>query len=155
MTQRSKSTLFLIEQLIVIAVFAICAAACISILVAAYFYTTDSKTLSQATIKAESGAEAFKVTGSDFASAADILGGSTTTVGLGTSGVSVIAVYYDNNWQVSNNNFNASYVMNLIIESAEGDADISLISGRVVVSSTAGDEIISLNVAMRERIDGE
>jgi len=149
MTNRSKSTLFLIEQLIVIAVFAICAVACISILTAAYFYANDSGALSHAIVKAESGAEVFKVTGSDFAAAADILGGTTTSEGLGTDGVSVVAVYYDNTWQISDEE-NASYVLNLIIESAQGAQDFDVITGRVKVGRISGEELISLAVAARD-----
>jgi len=149
MTNRSKSTLFLIEQLIVIAVFAICAVACISILTASFFYANDSNATSHAIVKAESGAEVFKVTGADFAAAAEILGGQTTSESLGADGVSVIAVYYDSNWQVCNKE-NASYVLNLIIESALGAQDFDVIQGRVTVEKITGEELISLKVAARD-----
>jgi len=149
MTNRSKSTLFLIEQLIVIAVFAICAVACISILTASYFYANDSNAVSHAIVKAESGAEVFKVTGRDFTSAANILGGTVTSVGLGSDGVSVLAVYYDNNWQVSAED-NASYKLYLVIESAQGAQDFDVITARVTVERITGEELISLNVAARD-----
>ena len=149
MTNRSKSTLFLIEQLIVIAVFAVCAVACISILTASYFYANDSNAVSHAIVKAESGAEVFKATGSDFGAAADILGGLNTSDSIGAGGVSVIAVYYDSSWQISNNE-NASYTMNLIIEQAQGEQDFDVITGRITVKRTTGEELISLNVAARD-----
>jgi len=148
MTNRSKSTLFLIEQLIVIAVFAICAVACISILTASYFYANDGSAVSNAIVKAESGAEVFKVTGSDFGKAADILGGKTTSESLGTAGVSVLSVYYDSSWQICDES-NASYVLHLIIESAQGTQDFEVITGRVTVSRNTGEELISLKVAAR------
>jgi len=149
MTNRSKSTLFLIEQLIVIAVFAICAVACISILTASYFYANDSNAVSHAIVKAESGAEVFKVTGSDFAKAADILGGSTTSKSLGTDGVSVLQVFYDSSWQVCNKE-NASYVMHLIIETAQGAQDFGVITGQVTVERITGEELVSLKTAARD-----
>jgi len=152
MTNRSKSTLFLIEQLIVIAVFAICAVACISILTAAYFNATDSKATSHAILKAESAAEVFKVFGDDFSAIADTLGGTTTVAGLGTAGVSVVAVYYDSSWRVCREQ-DASYVLNLIIESAEafqGTRDLTVITGRVTVERITGEELVSLRVAVRE-----
>ena len=146
MTNRSKSTLFLIEQLIVVAVFAICAVACISILTAAYFNANDSKSVNHAVLKAESAAEVFKVTGNDFAALADILGGTTTVTGLGTSGVSVVSVYYDNLWMVTYE-ANASYIMNLIIESVQNIGNRDLIQGNVTVSRAAGEEVITLKVS--------
>jgi len=149
MTNRSKSTLFLIEQLIVIAVFAICAVACISILTASYFYANDSNATSHAVTKAESGAEVFKATGSNFAKAAELLGGETTSISLGTDGVSVLAVYYDSHWNVSNED-GASYVLYLIIESAGGAPDFDVITGRITVKRTSGEELISLHVVARD-----
>jgi len=156
MTQRSKSTLFLIEQLIVIAVFAICAAACISILTAAYFYTIDSRATDNAIVKAESMAETFKAVGTDFTAIADILGGETTSVGLGTAGVSVVAVYYDSAWQISSKPY-ASYGAYLLIEStaahttdtSNGTVFIDVITGRVIVERITGEELVSLTVAIR------
>jgi len=153
MTQRSKSTLFLIEQLIVIAVFAICAVACISILTAAYFNANDSRATNHAMQKAESCAEVFKITGDDFSVIANIMGGTTTTVGLGTSGVAVVAVYYDSAWQISNES-NASFILNLIIESAIDVMGHSLIQGRVVVERITGEELVSLAVAVRDSQEG-
>jgi len=149
MANRSKSTLFLIEQLMVIVVFAICAVACINILTAAYFNAVDSRDLSNAVLKAESGAEVFKATVSDFAAAADLLGGTTHAQSMNTGGVSVLDVYYDSSWQKSDET-NASYVLNLIIDSAETPqmlGESTLISGRVIVSKITGEIIISLPVA--------
>jgi len=148
MTNRSKSTLFLIEQLIVIAVFAICAVACISILTASYFYANDGSAVSNAIIKAESGAEVFKVTGSDFTAAADILGGSITSETSAAGGVSVLSVYYDSSWQICSES-NASYVLHLVIESVQGTADFEVITGRVTVGRISGEELISLKAAAR------
>jgi len=95
MNTRSKSTLFLIEQLIVIAVFAICAAACISILASAYFTAEDSRDISSALLVAESGAEAFKATNGDLSSVARVLGGTVSTA----AGTDTLTVYYDEHWQ--------------------------------------------------------
>ena len=149
MTQHSKSTLFLIEQLIVIAVFAVCAVACISILTAAYFNANDSQATNHAMQKAESCAEVFKVTGDDFGAIANIMGGTTTSAGLGISGVAVVAVYYNSSWQISNES-NANFVLRLIIESALNIHDHSLIQGKVIVERISGEELVSLTVAVRD-----
>jgi len=148
MTQRSKSTLFLIEQLIVIAVFAICAVACISILTTAFFYATDSKATSHAVLKAESAAEVFKTTGDDFAALASILGGSASPVSLSKGGVSVVTVYYDNTWYVSDE-ANAGFVLHLVIESVQTIGEHDFISGNVFVERISGEELVTLKVAVR------
>ena len=108
MSSRSKSTLFLIEQLIVIAVFAICATACVRILTNAYFYAVDSRDVSNALIVAQSGADTFKAVGGDFGKAAGLLGGTINY----RDGVTVIAVFYDDKWRVCGEE-NAHYVLSL------------------------------------------
>ena len=148
MTNRSKSTLFLIEQLIVIAVFAVCAVACISILTASYFYANDGNAVNNATIKAQSGAEVFKASGSDFSTVAEILGGTVTSTGLGADGVSVVAVYYDKDWVICTED-DAGYVLNLEIAEAHNNGDFDVITGRVRVRRITGEELITLSVAAR------
>ena len=144
MTHRSKSTLFLIEQLIVIAVFAICAVACLSILTAAYFNANDSKAASHAILRAESAAEVFKATGGDHAKTSDILGG---TGGM-KSQYPAIAVYYDNVWQISNEE-NASYVLYIAIYPT-GEST-GLVMSELSVEKVTGEELIAFPLAVRER----
>jgi len=145
MTHRSKSTLFLIEQLIVIAVFAICAVACISILTSAYFTANDSKATSHAILVAESGAEVFKATGGDFAAVADIMGGFTKQ---GDSGSAVVAVYYDSSWQVSSE-ANADYLLNLVVDAPGNANDSTLVTGELSVEKVTGEELVAFSVAAR------
>lgn len=149
MTRRSKSMLFLIEQLIVIAVFAICAVACISILTAAYLDANDSRAISRAIVMAESGAEVFKATGGDFAVIADMLGGRADVAGAD------VIVYYNSAWQAGEAD-GASYVLSLVTVAPEYDAaeyrhDISLITGRLTVERITGEELIALTLATRGR----
>jgi len=146
MTQRSKSTLFLIEQLIVIAVFAICAAACVSILTAAYFYADDSSATSNAVIKAESAAEIFKATGGDVTVIADMLGGSAEP---NTSFGCIVTVYYDSLWEVCFP-FDASYVLRISsVETSNTARDLTLIAGSVSVERVSGEELIFFPIAAR------
>jgi len=151
MTHRSKSTLFLIEQLIVIAVFAICAVACISILTAAYFNANDSRDISHALLKAESGAEVFKATGGDVTAAAEILGG-TGRGGFRASGESEISVFYDKNWQVCEAG-DASFMLVLYINAAEGRNmnDILLTSGTLTVERITGEELVAFKLTAVRR----
>jgi len=144
MTHRSKSTLFLIEQIIVIAVFALCAAACVRILTSAYFTANDTKATSHAVLKAESAAETFKATNGDIDAIARILGGTSGTAADGVAGV---AVYYDSSWQVSSEG-NASYHLGLAIY-APGDQKPGLIEGEVWVTKITGEGLVSFPVAAR------
>ena len=152
MTHRSKSTLFLIEQLIVIAVFAICAVACISILTAAYFYANDSKATSHAVLRAESAAEIFKATGGDTSVVAEIMGGELRG-GIGYSGSTSAVVYYDSTWQVSDET-NASYVLHLAVAASQlshglVEDDLIIVSGNILVSRITGEELVAFPVAVR------
>ena len=144
MNTRSKSTLFLIEQLIVIAVFAICAAACISILASAYFTSEDTRDMSNALLVAESAAEAYKATGGDLASVAGIMGG-----GLDYSdGTYGMMVNYDGNWNVSAGS--DSVYRLLLMPQDIGSVHSSLDSANLSVSKQTGEEIISFPVVTRK-----
>ena len=147
MTHRSKSTLFLIEQIIVIAVFAICAAACVRILTAAYFTANDTQATSNAVLKAESAAETFKATNGDIDAIASILGGTSGTAADGVAGV---AVYYDSSWQVTTEG-NASYHLGLAIYPPENPSDTHLLNGEVWVVKITGEGLVSFPVSTRSR----
>jgi len=151
MTNRSKSTLFLIEQLIVIAVFAICAVACISILTAAYFNANDSKATSHAILKAESAAEVFKATGGNERAVMEILGGTRGE----KYDYSVrqffpaVTVYYDSAWQVSNEE-NASFVLLIAVYPSTTGLDTFVLSD-LTVEKITGEELVAFPLAARTR----
>ena len=142
MTQRSKSTLFLIEQLIVIAVFAICAAVCIYVLTAAYFITDNTVAENNALLKAESAAEIFKATGGDEGTVRSILGG-TSSVRTGYPGVTV---FYDDVWQNSNED-NASYVLHIGYRPT--GINNSLVVAELTVERITGEELVTFPLAAR------
>ena len=142
MKYRSKSTLFLIEQLIVIAVFAICATACVKIVTSAYFYAIDSRDVSNAIFAAESGADSFKSVSGDFGEAAVLLGGFTEN----RDGSVVLVVYYDDKWQVSGKE-SAQYVLNLAGKPS-GTLPSRLFNGELSIARTDGDELVSIPVAV-------
>jgi len=155
MTQRSKSTLFLIEQLIVIAVFAICAAACISILTASYFYATDSQSAGNAILKAETAAELYKATGGDVVMITSFLGGVVESVGVGHPGAVQAAVYYNNAWQISNE-LTASYVLRINSTGASYySLGIRLESGYLTVEKITGEQFVAFPLAARKIIGAE
>jgi len=144
MTQRSKSTLFLIEQLIVIAVFAICAVACVSILSAAYFNTNDSNSTRHAILKAESSAEVFKATGGDFSVVANTMGG---IVKQGDSGTAIIVVYYNSLWQNCEEE-DASYVLTIEVDAMWNPYDFEFSTADLSVGKITGEELVAMEVAV-------
>jgi len=141
-SNRSKSTLFLIEQLIVVAVFAICAVACVRILTAAYFTSRDTRDVSHAIIVAETAAESFKAVSGDFNRTASIIGGSFSNL----DGYDAVIVYFDSGWHLidSSNAEQAYYVLHLI--SNDNDSDSSRIhAGQVTVSRLHYDDDILID----------
>jgi hypothetical protein len=145
MNQRSRSTLFLIEQLIVVAVFAICSAACIRILTSAYLTARESKDVTNAISIAESGAESFKAAAGDIGKVAEILGGVTDKA----NGVNEAIVYYDKQWQDCGKD-DAFYIFRLIIERPETQPML-LITGEIVVEKLTGESLIAFKVATGNR----
>ncbi|MCL2201817.1 MAG: hypothetical protein FWB75_07605 [Oscillospiraceae bacterium] len=155
MRQRSKSTLFLIEQLIVIAVFAICATACISILTNAYFQARDSRDISNALLAAESVAESFKAVSGDFDTAAEISGGQAELL---DGGYRAITVFFDSNWQVSSETA-AEYILRLTGNHSAPPPAVPtptplLTTTTLTVNRISGDELVSFPVAVRLPIGG-
>ena len=142
MNNRSRSTLFLIEQLIVIAVFAVCAAACVKILTDAYFTTNHSKDVSNALLAAENSAESFKAAGGDLSQVARILGGDASTL----NGAPVVIVYFDKQWSACGDVSGASYVLRLTV--SQGNSS-SLQSGDISVEKLTGEELVALTVTAR------
>ena len=66
MANRSKHTLFLMEQLVVILVFAICAAVTVRIFVGSFLMAENAKHMKNALLIAESVAEVYKATDGDL-----------------------------------------------------------------------------------------
>ena len=151
MGERSKSTLFLMEQLIVIAVFAVCAAVCVNIIVSSYLMTVEAVNTKNALIISESAAETFKATGGDIRRVAEILSGSVNNYNSYTSYYSyyddnLFFVYYNINWQPCSRE-QASFVLHL----ARTDTEHQLvIFGDIAVhKKEAGDELMRLPIAVR------
>ena len=138
---RSKSTLFLMEQLIVILIFAICAAVCVQIFVSSYLTTVESKDRSNALIAAESCAESYKATFGNLAETAELLGGELSPE------ADAIAVLYDKQWQVCGE-ADAVYILRLT--AARPAADSSLVLGDIFVfKNTDKEAIVAFTTAAR------
>jgi len=138
MTGRSRAALFLIEKLIVIAVFALCAAACASIFVEAYITANAAKDMNQALVVAKNGAELFKAYGDPYETAG-LLGGEYWILDKDEA----IVVFYDKNWRITPEH-DAEYVMSLRLIDGEPEY-----IRKLTVESVARDEILSFTVAAR------
>ena len=93
---RSRSALFLIEQLIVVTIFAVCASVCVKIFVGSYLMAKDTRDMNRALIAAKNGAECFKAYGD--------LGKTAYALNEGEHGMDgspdAAVVYYDAAWRV-------------------------------------------------------
>ena len=147
MNTRSKSTLFLIEQLIVVAVFAICAAACITMLTFAYFTTVEKNEMRNAILVAENAAEVFKATDGSAEGIVSILGGEYAVVATAEGSSVITTIYYDSDWQVSTLE-NASFKMQLSRHVTPSESMFSLVLSDLVVTRINGEEILSFPVAV-------
>lgn len=144
MKHRSKSTLFLIELLIAIAVFAACAAICVKILVYSYTMATDGRDLRNALRAAENGAELYKASGGNAEDVAARLGGIVHE----EDGAHIVVVFYNRDWRVCEESA-ASYSMRLVC--SEPDGAYAPHHGELAVLHITGDEIMAFSVAAREK----
>lgn len=139
MKSRSRATLFLIEQLIVVAIFSICAAGCVGTLVSAYISARDSRDITNALLVAENGAENFKATGGEPEIVAELLGG----ILVKESGSVTAIVYYDDQWKRCAEN-DAIYSMRIATENPASQ-DINVYS-ELTVEKLTGEIIVTFPV---------
>jgi hypothetical protein len=142
--KRSRSTLFLMEQLIVVAVFAVCAAACVKILTASYFMANETRDKSNAIKVAESGAECYKATSGDIAATAELIGGTVS----GSGGYPEAVLYYNEDWVVCGEG-DAAYLFRLISYGRQQTGASALSTGQLSVEKLTGEVIVSFPVASR------
>ena len=142
MIKNSRSTLFLMEQVIVITVFAVCAAICARILVASYLMTTTAVDTKNALFIAESTAESYKAFAGNTAQVAELIGNANSN-----HNNHMLVVYFDTYWQPTQESY-ASFVLHL----QKRDAHPLVMVSDITVSRVAtGDELVQLTVATRER----
>jgi type II secretory pathway pseudopilin PulG len=142
MSKRSRSTLFLIEQLIVIAIFAVCAAACVSILTVSFISARESSDMSGAILTAENAAESFKAVSGDIDRAAAILGGSRAS----ENNEDKLIVHYNERWQVVGES-DAQFTLRIV--RMNDNPQQSLISAQLSVENITGEQILSFPVIAR------
>lgn len=140
-----KSALFLMEQLIVILIFALCAAVCAEIFAASFILSSDSKDINNALLIAECGAESYKAANGNAKKAALILTGSVDDTDT------TIYAYYDKSRQACAKN-EAAYVLSISDITAD-ETPASLLFGGISVQKTGGEEIIAFTVAARRQTE--
>jgi type II secretory pathway pseudopilin PulG len=141
-TGQSKSVLFLIEQLVVIFIFAICSAICISIFVESFLIGKSSLEVNNAIRVAGNGAESYISAGGDVDLAVHFLGGVNDQAAYNGN----LAVYYDEQWEPSQKE-QAFYILNII--KTDNPAP-SLIIADVTVSRVNGENLFDMTIATRE-----
>jgi len=130
------------EQIIVIAVFAVCSAVCVNILVTSYLMTVDSINKKNALIIAETTAETHKAFVGDISQMAGLLINDSNT---GRYSQNYMFMYFDDNWQPSGQAY-AYFVLRLVSH----DPTPYLISSDIFVENVpTGEELLSLTVVSR------
>ncbi|MCL2840037.1 MAG: hypothetical protein FWE05_04610 [Defluviitaleaceae bacterium] len=145
MKERSKSTLFLMEQVVVIAVFAFFAAVCVKILVFSYLTTVDAVDTRMALLAAESVAESYKAFSGDLEMVEETLcGGNRRRYHDENS----VVFFYDDNW-IPTSEYYAYFELLLRKENPE---DIVVFADIAVRRISDSNELINLRVAARRRL---
>jgi hypothetical protein len=124
------------EQLVVILVFAVCAAVCVNIFVESYLMERHTQEVNNSVRAAVNGAEIYKAAGGDRQKAVQILGGIYDHAEYGA------VVFYDDRWNPCEEG-QASYTLR--IDRLHGTPALA----EVTVAKTNGEILISLPVAAR------
>ena len=114
-----KATLFLMELVIVIFFFSICAAICVNMFGSAQQMADDSENLSRAVVEARSAASCYKAADGDLEKTARLLDG----VQLDDSA----AVYFDEAWNKIADSETAQFVVQLKQREYPGEADVYIL----------------------------
>lgn len=114
-----KATLFLMELVIVIFFFSICAAICVNMFGSAQQMADDSENLSRAVVEARSAASCYKAADGDLEKTARLLDG----VQLEDSA----AVYFDEAWNKIADSENAQFAVQLKQREHPGEADVYIL----------------------------
>ena len=112
----SKSTLFLMELVVVIFFFSICAAICVNVFGSAQMMAKDSYNLSNAVMTARSAASCYKAADGDLAQTAALLDG--------VQDAAQCLVYYDGQWQQTEEPVQDGFTVQIEAPKKRGEAVI-------------------------------
>lgn len=136
---RSKSTLFLIELILAIGIFAVASAICIQLFVRAHLLSRRSEALTHSIYAATSAAEVFKATNGQSDRMAELL--SATDEG------GRLVVYYDSSWAVVPAPVADGFVMQIDLADQSGLAE-----AHIQVTDAAGGEVYALTAQKYTRL---
>lgn len=135
---RNRASLVLIEQMILLLVFALAAVLCLRVFLWADLSSERGAAEDQALVQAQNAAEVLKACDGDFEAAAEILGGDWDGA--------VWVVSYDGQWTVTDEGQQAAYILRVSPEESGlkylGCADIGVFLGEEC--------LVSLNAAWQE-----
>jgi len=139
---RSRSTLALIEQIIVIAIFAVCAAVCVNIIVTSYLMTVKAVDTRNALSVAESAAESFKAFEGDTKSVFELLGSASS----GHFNENTVTIFFDSNWKPTGE-ANADFALQLL---KRVTSQTAVVFADIAVNRLDDDtELVTLTTAVR------
>lgn len=124
-----KATLFLMELVLVIFFFSICAAICVNIFGSVQTMADNSENVSRAAVEARSAASCFKAAEGDLEQTALLLNGVETD--------DSVLVYFDKNWNRTDAAETAWYAVQLKQRTKPGEADVYILQ-----LDTASDNIL-------------
>lgn len=127
---KSKSSLFLMELILAILIFAIAGAVCIQIFVRAHLVSENTQILNQSVTICESAAELF------YGYDGDLSRIQTQIDSQGLSEVSLgsLSIYYDENFMICDKN-SATYVLNITEKQSDNLINCSIIMNLISDSS--------------------
>lgn len=123
MKSHGRSHMLLLELVLMIFIFSICAAVCISIFTSSRQMSDDSRNTGHAVSWAQSAAEAYKAAEGDSAEAASYIGAQTTDNGF--------VMNFDSDWTETD----ANGRFRLELEGKDGTAHIRVTDGEKVLFS--------------------
>lgn len=132
--QHAKSSLFLMEMMVVILFFALTSAICVHLFVQSYQSAKHSEALTNGVLQAQSTAEVYKSTAGD-------LGQTATLLGAAWSADKELTLAYDAHWQPTEEDAAAAYV--LTMSESQGTA---VPTAEVLISAADGSEVYRLSV---------
>ena len=137
---RSKSTLFLIELILAIGIFAVASAICIQLFVRAHLLSKESEAITHSLYAATSAAEVFKATNGQPGPMAELLSASDENGQL--------VVYYNSTWEIVPSPVPGGFVMRIGFDFTSQPAE-----ALIRVNDAGGSEVYSLMA--KKYISGE
>ena len=148
---RSKAPLALMEQLVMVLVFALAAALCLQVFVLSNQTSRRSAAIDRAVLECQNAAETLKATGLDMAEAQKVL---MVQMG-GTMSQGLLQVCYDEDWnRLPGNTDNCAYVLDVQGVRAEVEglmkAHIRVAAVEDISVGGSGESLFELTVAWQE-----